>query len=122
MRSFSNVLLPAIVAGIACLVATPAQAQLSFFLTPNSLFVVPGQSLTFTGTIENQSASDTYFVNSLGFLIGETEITADTSTFDGYFGAAFPTFSLAPGEVYSGALLDALIGVNAPVRLTARPL
>jgi len=76
-----------------------ANAQLVLNLMPDTLSTTPGSTITFLATIQNQSTTDTYFLNDFSWDLNPTNpnVTVDNTSFFGYV----PT-SLAPGATYGG--------------------
>lgn len=114
MNTIARVLLPAALLA-ASVLAAPAQAQVTFSLTPPVLGGVNGDTLHFTGVLTN-TGPDPVFLNndSLTFnapVLGLT--TNDTPFFDGT-----PTGILAPagqvGSAYSGGFFDVTLNGAMP--------
>lgn len=113
MNTIARVLLPAALLAASGL-AAPAQAQVTFSLTP-VLGGVNGDTLHFTGLLTN-TGPDPVFLNndSLTFNAPALGLTAsDTPFFDGT-----PTGILAPamqtGSVYSGGFFDVSLNGAMP--------
>jgi hypothetical protein len=95
---------------VALTLTGAAHAQISFSLMPSTLVAVPGETVTFTGTISNASTTDTIFLN--GLQIGAStsaNLSVDLGSFLNYV-----PVSLAPGGSYSGNLFDVLLSLTAP--------
>lgn len=106
MRTQPRVVLAAL--ALALLAPGPARAQLLFTITPGTRTGAPGDTLTYTGTLTNQSAVDTLFLTSGAGTVDNPEITVDELSFLGYTPP-----SLAPNASYSGNLFDVNIGTGS---------
>jgi hypothetical protein len=88
--------------------ARRAQAQLLFTLDNPVQAGLPGQTLTFSGTLTNSGTSE-IFLNGDNFSLGGTGLTLDDTPFvDG------APFSLAANESFSGSLFTVAIDSSAP--------
>jgi hypothetical protein len=93
-------------------VAAPAEANLTFVLTPAVQSGARSNEVFFTGTLSNTSQTDTLFLNDIevGFTdAGTNYLTADTNTFF----ANVPGI-LLPGETYSDIVFAVAIDPAAP--------
>jgi|SRR5579871_6612031 len=94
------------------LCAMPGRAQLQFDLTPAVLTGMPGDTVTFSGTLTNLGGAE-LFLNGDGIDLAGTGFTDDDTDF--VLGAPL---SLAPagtpGDTWSGNLFDVAIASDVP--------
>ena len=97
--------------------ATAARAQLVLSLPSDTLSALPGSTGTFGIVIQNQSATTTYYLNSLTSVInsGNGNGSVQESTFLNYQAAYYP--SIAPNATIGAdgktPLVDVMIAQNA---------
>jgi hypothetical protein len=86
---------------------TPAHAQLTFTINPNSLGGKPGDLLSYNATLTNTGNGE-LFLNGDTFTLSGADLTLDDTPFFNNF-----PLSLAGGESASGELFTVSIGSGA---------
>lgn len=96
------------------LVARPAQADLNFTLTPDTLIGRPGDTIHFFGTLENTDPNAPLYLNGDNYPALDSNLSLDDTPF--LLSVPDP---LAPAgdasgmDKYTGELFDVTIGQNA---------
>jgi hypothetical protein len=101
-----------LLSGLASLLASSAQADLAFVLTPAAQSDVGSNEVVFTGMLINTSLTDDLFLNDIQFnFIDEADnyLAADTNAFF----ANVPGI-LLPGEIYSDVVFGITIFPSTP--------